>query len=56
MNIRKKYGVLVLAIRRNSQIISNPDSKMQLFAKDELFVLGAPEKISELDRIIIKPA
>jgi len=55
MKIRSKYGTLILAIRRNSQIISNPDSKMQLFAKDELFVLGAPEKISELDRLIINP-
>lgn len=55
MKIRKKYGVLVLAIRRNSQLISNPDSHMQLRAGDELFVLGAPEKISELDRLIINP-
>jgi len=55
MKIRTKYGILVLAIRRNSQIISNPDSNMLLCAKDELFVLGAPEKILELDRIIINP-
>ncbi len=55
MELRRKHGILVLAIRRNSQIISNPDSSMQLNAGDELFVLGAPEKISELDRLIIHP-
>jgi len=55
MKIRKKYGVLVLAIRRNSQIISNPDSHMQLHSGDELFVLGGPDKISGLDRLIINP-
>jgi len=55
MKIRKKYGILVLAIRRDSQIISNPDSNMELCAKDELFVLGAPQKISELERLIINP-
>ncbi len=53
MKLRKKYGTLVFAIRRNSQIISNPDSNMQLCAEDELFVLGAPDKISELERLTI---
>ncbi len=53
MDLRKKYGVLVLAIRRNSEIISNPESSMKLCAEDELFVLGAPGKISELGRLII---
>jgi CPA2 family monovalent cation:H+ antiporter-2 len=55
IQLRKKYGILVLAIRRNSQIISNPDRNTQLCAEDELFVLGAPDKISELDRLIINP-
>jgi CPA2 family monovalent cation:H+ antiporter-2 len=55
IQLRKKYGILVLAIRRNSQIIPNPDRNTQLRAEDELFVLGAPDKISELDRLIINP-
>jgi len=55
MKLRKEYGILVLAIRRNTQIISNPDSNMQLCAEDELFVLGAPDKISELDRSVLNP-
>jgi CPA2 family monovalent cation:H+ antiporter-2 len=53
--LRRKYGILVLAIRRNSQIISNPNRNTQICAEDELIVLGAPDKISELERLIINP-
>lgn len=55
MKLRQKYGILVLAIRRNSEIISNPDSHLQFNAEDELFVLGAPDKISEIDRLVLNP-
>lgn len=44
--LRKKYGVTVLAIRRDSQIFSNPDVDMQFVASDVLFVLGSPDKIA----------
>jgi len=53
--LRRKYGVLVLAIRRNSEIISNPDSHMELCTGDELYVLGKPDDIANLDRSIINP-
>jgi len=53
--LRRKFGILVLAIRRNSQIISNPDRNTQICAEDELIVLGAPDKISELDRLVLNP-
>lgn len=55
MDLRKKYGVLVLAVRRDSKIISNPSSHMKICADDELFVLGAPGKVSELSRLVINP-
>ncbi|MEE8403431.1 MAG: cation:proton antiporter [Candidatus Hydrothermarchaeaceae archaeon] len=44
--LRKKYGVTVLAVRRNSQTFPNPDIGMQFYAGDVLFVLGSPEKIA----------
>lgn len=53
--LRRDYGVLVLAIRRNSEVISNPDSRMELSEGDELYVLGKPDEISEVDRNIINP-
>ena len=46
IELRKKYDITVLAIRRDSKILSNPDGDVQLFANDVLFVLGLPEKIA----------
>ncbi|MEN8193701.1 MAG: cation:proton antiporter [Bacteroidota bacterium] len=46
--LRKKYGVTVLAIRRNLQIFYNPDVNMPFCANDLLFVLGPPNRISEV--------
>jgi len=48
IELRKKYGVAVLAIRRNSQILSNPDVNMPFYANDVLFVLGPPDRIAEV--------
>ncbi|HEC96916.1 MAG TPA: potassium transporter KefB, partial [Nitrospirae bacterium] len=45
-DLRRKFGVTVVAIRRNSQILSNPDGDSQIRAGDVLLVLGSPEKIA----------
>jgi CPA2 family monovalent cation:H+ antiporter-2 len=55
IELRKKYGVTVLAIRRNSQILSNPDGDMQLCASDVLFVLGPIERIAEVAGLFHSP-
>lgn len=46
IELRKKYGVTLLAIRRNSQIISSPHGGTQLWANDAVILLAPPEKIS----------
>ncbi|MBW2648628.1 MAG: potassium transporter KefB, partial [Deltaproteobacteria bacterium] len=46
IELRKKYGVTVLAVRRESQILSNPDVDILFYANDVLFVLGTPEKVA----------
>ena len=46
--MRKKYGVTVLAIRRNSQILSNPNVNTPFCVNDVLFVLGLPDKVAEV--------
>ncbi len=48
INLRKTFGVTVLAIRRNSQILSNPHADTQFLSDDTLVVLGLPEKIANL--------
>jgi len=48
IGLRKKYGVTVLAVRRNrtSQTLSNPDGDIRLCAGDLLVVIGLPDKIA----------
>jgi len=46
IELRKKYGVTLLAIRRGTKIISNPDAETRLYANDEIVMLGPPEKIA----------
>ncbi len=48
LDLRKKYGVTVLAIRRNSKIVANPDGDTQICANDVLYILGTPEKIIDV--------
>jgi K+:H+ antiporter len=48
INLRKRFGVTVLAIRRNSQILSNPHANTQFLSNDTLIVLGLPKKIANL--------
>jgi CPA2 family monovalent cation:H+ antiporter-2 len=55
IELRKRYGVTVLAIRRNSQIISNPGGDTLLQSNDVLFVLGLPDKIAGLASISHNP-
>ncbi|MCL6621145.1 MAG: cation:proton antiporter [Syntrophobacterales bacterium] len=47
MELRKKYGLTVLAVRRNGEMVFNPDPDLELVAGDLLIILGAPEKIAK---------
>jgi len=55
IELRKKYGVTVLAIRRDSQILSNPNVNMPFCANDMLFVLGPPDKVAEVAGLTHNP-
>jgi len=54
LELRKKYGVTVLAIRRDSQTLPNPDVEAPFFTDDVLYVIGAPGKIAESARLFSK--
>jgi CPA2 family monovalent cation:H+ antiporter-2 len=47
IELRRRYGVSVVAIKRDSQLLSNPGADTLLHSNDLLFVLGSSEKISE---------
>jgi CPA2 family monovalent cation:H+ antiporter-2 len=46
IDMRKNYGLTVLGIRRNWQMMSNPDADVRLYPNDTLIILGSPEKIA----------
>jgi CPA2 family monovalent cation:H+ antiporter-2 len=46
LDLRNKTGLTLLAIRRNSQLITNPDSQTKICRDDELFVIGTPDKVA----------
>lgn len=49
LDLRRKYGVTVIAIRRNGEMIPNPDGERDIRPKDHLLVFGRNE---DLERII----
>ena len=51
LELRKKHGVTVLAVRRDSQTSYNPEVEMPFFADDILYVMGTPEKLTESTKL-----
>jgi CPA2 family monovalent cation:H+ antiporter-2 len=47
-DLRKKYGVTVLAMRRDGDVMPNPDAGMILQQSDILIVMGNPEDIARV--------
>ncbi len=44
--LRKRHGITVLAVRRDSHLVFNPEPNMELQAEDVLIVLGAPDRLA----------
>jgi K+:H+ antiporter len=55
IELRKRCGVTVLAIRRDSEILSNPYGDTILCANDVLFILGTPDKIALVTGLFHNP-
>lgn len=51
MEMRKKYGVTLLAVNRSSLIISNPAANLLFACGDILFVVGDTKSIQQVKRI-----
>lgn len=54
LELRKKYGVTVLAVRRDSQTFPNPEVDVPFYADDVLYLIGAPEKLAEIGKLFSK--
>jgi len=46
IDLRRKYGITIVAIRRGSQMIFNPEGDMALEAGDTVVVMGKPEQLA----------
>ncbi len=55
IQLRKEYEVTVLAIRRDSRILTSPYGDIRLTADDALFVLGPPDKIAVVASLFRNP-
>jgi CPA2 family monovalent cation:H+ antiporter-2 len=56
VELRKKHGVTVLAVRRNSQVFHNPDPDMLLLANDLLITMGSPDNLIKVTGLFTKPS
>jgi TrkA domain protein len=54
LDVRRSTGVTVLGIRRGERTIPNPPASAAVLKDDFLIVMGAPEELRKLDRLIKK--
>lgn len=48
LELRKKHGVTVLAVRHDSKTFSNPEVDAPFYVGDILYVVGTPEKLAKI--------
>jgi CPA2 family monovalent cation:H+ antiporter-2 len=51
VGLRKKHGVTLLSIRRNSEIVSNPGADTVFLAGDISVLVGAPERLAQIHHL-----
>lgn len=52
IGMRTHYGVTILAIRRGEQVVSNPHGEELIRAGDVLVLLGPPDKVSGVIKVL----
>jgi len=53
IELRKKHGVSILAIRRDSEMLSNPHGETVLYAGDVVIVVGMKDRIANVRPLFI---
>jgi len=48
IDLRRKYDITLLAIRRGQNVISNPGGDMLIMGGDELVIMGSPDRLKEV--------
>jgi CPA2 family monovalent cation:H+ antiporter-2 len=55
IDMRKKYDATVLAVRRDIELFSNPDTSFVFNSDDFLYILGTPKNIAEISCMCKNP-
>ena len=50
INVRRNYGLTVIAIRRGTQFLTSPGADSQVMSGDMLLVMGQEEDVDAIDR------
>jgi CPA2 family monovalent cation:H+ antiporter-2 len=48
IELRNRYGVTLVAVRRGPQVLANPDGRMRVLPNDILIIFGSPGDIAHL--------
>ena len=54
-DLRARTGASIVAVSRNRQILPNPKSQMIFQANDRLGLIGDPEQIKQVEKLISEP-
>jgi len=55
IDLRKRYGVSVVAIKRDTEILPNPGADTVIRTDDVLFIIGTPDKIIKATDKFVSP-
>lgn len=55
IDLRRRYDVSVLAIRRDDLVIPNPSGEVQIFVNDELILIGLEARLNEMTGLLKCP-
>ncbi len=52
INMRKAHEVAVVAVRREAEVLSNPDGDTRILAGDILIAFGTPDRVAALAELL----
>ncbi|HEX7859926.1 MAG TPA: cation:proton antiporter [Verrucomicrobiae bacterium] len=52
LNLRREFGVSIMAIDRQGLLICNPEGSEKLYAGDKILLLGGPEQLIDAEQLL----
>lgn len=54
LNLRKKFGISIIAIKREDNIIVSPDAQMSILADDVIILIGSDAELNQFENVMGK--